>query len=132
MRLSDKLKEIYTSGDTFTVLQLLDKLIKEVEKYETGVTGLYRHKFSIDFNGPHYDVMLINTYPGNDMTIADILEYLESGDQLYNVEFNGTNYVLDVFRKVNDDLKCTAVNLNTGNGTNYTAVSIDSQSVEDI
>ena len=36
MRLSDKLKSIFTSGDDYTVLQLLNKMIEEIKKYESG------------------------------------------------------------------------------------------------
>lgn len=34
MTLSDKLKTIYTSGNDYTVLQLLNKLIEEIKAYE--------------------------------------------------------------------------------------------------
>ena len=37
MRLSDKLKSIFTSGDDYTVLQLLNKMIEEIKNYETSV-----------------------------------------------------------------------------------------------
>lgn len=46
MSLAKQLKSIFTSGDQFTVLTLINKLIEEVEKYEETVT-LYVHKISI-------------------------------------------------------------------------------------
>ena len=65
MRLSEKLKEIYTSGDTFTVLQLLDKLIKEVEKYEIDNIKIYVHTLTIGLTpgGSVRQINITNTNP---------------------------------------------------------------------
>ena len=41
--LYDKLKSIYTSGDDFTVLQLLNELIEATKSITVAETPLYRH-----------------------------------------------------------------------------------------
>jgi hypothetical protein len=94
MRLSDKLKEIYTSGDTFTVLQLLDKLIKEVEKYEVEKTSMYVHTLRVGFSGSGAvrEIHITNTNPER-MTIDDILNDL-AGGQIIDVYFNATDTIL--------------------------------------
>ena len=56
-RLSEKLMQVYTSGDSMTVLALLNKLIKTVEDYEAEELDkhLYRHNIKLNFtdsNGP--------------------------------------------------------------------------------
>lgn len=45
--LSKILKDIYTSGDKMTVLQLLRKMIDEIENYEVDTIQLYRHLVQI-------------------------------------------------------------------------------------
>lgn len=46
-RLSKVLRDIYTSGNEYTVLTLLDKLIDAVEKYEVEATAIYRHEIHV-------------------------------------------------------------------------------------
>lgn len=49
-RLSQELKQVYASGDSMTVLTLLNKLIKTVEEYEdSNETHLYRHSIKLNF-----------------------------------------------------------------------------------
>ena len=43
MKLSEKLKSIYTTGDQYTVLTLLKALIEEIEAYEYQAEKLYEH-----------------------------------------------------------------------------------------
>lgn len=45
--LSQYLKTIFTSGEQYTVIQLLNKLIQEVEKYEIETISIYRHLVTI-------------------------------------------------------------------------------------
>lgn len=47
MSLSAKLKSVFTSSDTFTVLQLIDKLISTVKDYEVESVPLYRHTLQV-------------------------------------------------------------------------------------
>ena len=130
MRLSDKLKEIYTSGDTFTVLQLLDKLIKEVENYEVEKTSMYVHTFTVDLGGPVREFNFTNTNSDN-MSISDITNDL-AGGQIIDVYFNGTDSVLSYYEGSSNTLYCRDVNLTTGARTSYTVSSILSQSVKAI
>lgn len=53
MKLSDKLKSVYTTGDQYTVLTLLKALIKAIEEYETEehVTSLYLHTLTVSIEG---------------------------------------------------------------------------------
>jgi hypothetical protein len=132
MRLSDKLKEIYTSGDTFTVLQLLDKMIKEVEKYEVENTAVYQHVINIAFESGTHRITLINTNP-DVMSISDIVDYLGEYGQILTVDFDGVNPVLCYFHLGNGaSLTCTAINLTTDERTNTNAVSIIEQNVKEI
>ena len=45
-RLAGKLKQIYSSSSSYTVLQLLDKMIKVVEEYEAE-HPMYEHRIAI-------------------------------------------------------------------------------------
>ena len=131
MRLSEKLKEIYTSGDTFTVLQLLDKLIKEVEKYEIDNIKIYVHTLTVGFRetGSVRQINITNTNP-NRMTIDDVLSDL-AGGQIIDVNFNGSDTILSYYEG-STNLICTDVNLTTHARTRLTVGSILGQNVKEI
>lgn len=131
MKLSEKLKEIYTSGDTFTVLQLLDKLIKEVDKYEIEKTSMFVHKLRVGFRetGSVREIHITNTNPER-MTINDILNDL-AGGQIVKVYYNATDTVLSYYEG-STNLICTDVNLTTHARTTYTVNAILAQEVKAI
>lgn len=97
--LSKILKDIYTEGDRYTVLQLLNKIIEAVEEYEEeGITiaapPLYRHRYTIKKSGydsieEYYDVY--DDSPDNPtMTPADVLKYFEGRYVSYMSQPGGT------------------------------------------
>ena len=47
MTLRDKLKQVYTSGNSMTVLQLLHELIDTIDEFDTGLP-LYKHVITVD------------------------------------------------------------------------------------
>lgn len=58
--LSARLKDIYTSGDTYTVLSLLKKLIDAIEEFEDEELnkGLFQHKLKFADNK---ECVVVNT-----------------------------------------------------------------------
>lgn len=68
-----KLKSIYTSGDNYTVLTLLEKLLKEFEDFST---GLYRHTIKANYlDGAvpkNYTFTVIDEH-GDEYTVDDSL-----------------------------------------------------------
>lgn len=79
MKLSQKLKSIFTSGDQFTVLTLLNKLIKEVEEYEAeeGQT-LYTHCVQLRFENAKANFMFMSHSSTPLDTITAITGWLAS------------------------------------------------------
>lgn len=65
-RLSKVLKDIYTSGNKYTVLQMLDKMIKEVEKYEVDKVieegPVYTHFVTLSCSNGIINLELTTTY----------------------------------------------------------------------
>ena len=59
-KLSTKLKNIYTSGETYTVLTLLKKLIEAIEEFEDEELnkGLFQHKLKFSDNK---ECVVVNT-----------------------------------------------------------------------
>lgn len=134
MRLSDKLKAIFTSGDTYTVLQLLNKLIKEVENYEVEKTAVYKHVINIAFESGTHRITLINTNP-DVMSISDIVEYLGEFGQVLTIEYTGADIALCYFHVGNvapNYLAHTTINLRTNERETTYAVNIIEQSVKEI
>ena len=74
MRLSEKLKQIYTSGDVFTVLQLLQELIKAVKEFEDEWLnrGLFQHKLKFGDK----ECVVVNTS-------SEAIESTEDIDDIY-------------------------------------------------
>lgn len=87
--LSARLKDIYTSGDTYTVLSLLKKLIEVIEEYELDGFGehLYQHKITIEVNGVSRECIIVNTNPAK-------LTTTENLDDLYGSKTSEIYYVL--------------------------------------
>ena len=78
MKLSEKLKSIYSSENTYTVLQLLQKMIEVVEESEA-VHGLYEHKITVQGQGaPSTTVVKVITTSPNKFAM-----YNESGPGRY-------------------------------------------------
>ena len=132
MKLSDKLKSIFTSGDSYTVLQLLNKLIKEVEDYEVEQTGVFVHTITIDFSGHPLTINVINTNPENNMSISDVIDTLAGGQVIKLALTSGVETLYCVEKGSFNTLICNVVNLVSGVGTSYLALSITSQSVKEI
>lgn len=77
-RLSEKLMQVYTSGDSMTVLALLNKLIKTVEDYEIEESDkhLYRHNIKLNFSdsgGPYVTYFDIYTDSSEAFTLDALL-----------------------------------------------------------
>ena len=94
-RLSEKLMQVYTSGDSMTVLALLNKLIKTVEDYEAEESDkhLYRHSIRLSFTdsvGPCVTYFDIYTDSSEAFTL-DALLTSSLGDITANGIYNGTS-----------------------------------------
>lgn len=81
--LANKLKSIYTSDDKKTVLELLEALIKEVEKYEQ--QPIYRHIITLDDEG---STSVLVWHDTND-TPYDTLENFMKNNNLVSFPVNG-------------------------------------------
>lgn len=113
MKLSDKLKSIFTSGDVFTVLQMLNKMIEEIEDYETSGSGeklkvithtvtteeITQGSFQIDFGvkvATYMPITIVNTSAGGG-------EFSEVVWASNNIERQGASIDIAVIGKDSDD-----------------------------
>lgn len=125
MSLASRLKKIYTEGDQYTVLQLLNKLIKEIEDYEEEQGNkLYEHRLEIDDTTSAEIYLTVVNDKSEAMTESDVLAYFRNGGPIpiactgfdddhsvvYAAYTQGTQLVLKV---------------NTGGGLSETSVDID-------
>lgn len=90
MSLSARLKSIYASGDAFTVLKLIEELIKAIEEYELKGIGknLYRHHLTIQVGDTNRKCTIVNT-SGEKLTTTEKL------DDLYGAKTDEIYYVLE-------------------------------------
>lgn len=79
MKLSEVLKSVFTSGESYTVLQLLNKMIKAVEDYES---ENWQHTLTLKFNGgggsPGTEVNLtIKNNSEDDLSKEDLYKFIK-------------------------------------------------------
>ena len=72
MTLRDKLRQIYTSGNSYTVLQLLKELIDTIDEFDTGLP-MYKHTVSFDDGDQH---LVVYSYSKEAVTDLDGLQTL--------------------------------------------------------
>lgn len=104
MKLSEKLKTIYTQGDTFTVLQLLNEMIKTVESYEQETqSDLYMHNIRFVLTGDGLDsTICIYTNSSDELNTMDKIRHVLGnedfrlvttgsldGDPVFECEYDG-------------------------------------------
>ena len=68
MSLSSKLKSVFTSGDQYTVLTLLQKMIETIDKYENA--PLYEHRLNVNFGDTNKDIRALSYLPS--LTVSDL------------------------------------------------------------
>ena len=125
MSLASRLKKIYTEGDQYTVLQLLNKLIKEIENYEEEQGNkLYEHCLQVDDTTSAEIYLKVINNKSEAMTASDVLAYFNTNGNnpiactgfdddhsvVYAAYTQGTQLVLKV---------------NTGGGLSETSVDLD-------
>ena len=91
MTLRDKLKQIYTGGNSYTVLQLLHELIDTIDEFDTGLP-LYKH--TISFNEGEQTIELVTTIPYKATSIRDLNELLTSAVSAKCNSYTILNYAL--------------------------------------
>lgn len=88
MSLGKRLKTIYTSGDTYTVLELIKKLIDEVENYEEEQNSkrLYRHEIVYETPSGNKQLTIVNTSRVALLDTSDMKDlYGTSSETVFNI-----------------------------------------------
>lgn len=75
MTLRDKLKQIYTGGNSYTVLQLLHELIDTIDEFDTGLP-LYKHVITVDSK----KVTFFSTHKDRLTTRKQLYDFLSTHD----------------------------------------------------
>lgn len=119
MKLSEVLKSVFTSGESYTVLQLLNKMIKAVEDYES---ENWQHTLTLKFNGgggsPGTETILtIRNNSEDDLTKEDLFKFIK-GRQIIRFT-NAEDAIIDCYGTTASNVILSYYRFGVGGATYY-------------